>query len=310
MAKADAGNSTIKAERSQRKATAQLVLTERMEEILKAIHYYRYMTVLDVANLLFSEGSKKYVGKILTTLAGYDDGVDNQYLYRFGLSKAKKGNYERVFTLGSKGRDFLQSEVGLPVNWHFRPEKIKHLSHGQLIHNLLLTRFLVLAHLWSKNQSEFKLVQKRISYELQSTLGSVSGNKVIPDAWLLFEKEGRHYPILLEIDRGTEYQQRFKHHIATRIEFIRSGEYQKIFGEKAVTVAYVTTGDTLEYRKTRLKAMQTWTNEVLKEQKRENWASTFRFSEVALDEVYSAPLFDGVVWVRPDSETALSFFVI
>jgi len=56
-----------------------------------------------------------------------------------------EGNAERVYTLGSGGRDFLTGELGLPVCWYFRPHKIKHFSHAHVVYALLLTRFLISA---------------------------------------------------------------------------------------------------------------------------------------------------------------------
>jgi Replication-relaxation len=131
-----------------------------------------------------------------------------------------------VYTLGAKGRDFLANELGLPVDWYFRPEKVRHFSYSHILHSLILTRFLITAEIWSRKQTGFRLAQKRISYELAQRPARVEVGdgrinevlKVIPDAWLLFEElengsHARWYPVLLEIDRGTEYQQKFKQHV-------------------------------------------------------------------------------------------------
>src|SRR4051794_15264903 len=239
--------------RAGKKGSKPFHLTMRDEEILKAVYFYRYLTALDVTHLLFSLGSRKYVRDLLTDLAGGVDGANNQYLYRFLLPTAGKGNAERIYTLGSKGRDFLANDVGLPVTWYYRPDKVKHHSHRHILHNLLLTRFLVAAKSWSKTQPQVRLAQTRICYELLKTPVTIAANKgggtetinVTPDAWLLFEnlKDGQHdqwMPILLEIDRGMEYQQKFKQHVRGRIEFIDSGAYSRIFANKAVVIAYAT----------------------------------------------------------------------
>ena len=143
------------------KPSAIPILSERMEGILRAVHFHRYMTAEDVTNLLYSSGSLTKVRSILTSLAGGADGVTNQYLYRFRLPTARAGNREMVFTLGSRGRDFLASDLGLPVSWYFRPEKVKRLSFNQVSHSLFLTRFLVAAQLWSKRQDEINLPAPR-----------------------------------------------------------------------------------------------------------------------------------------------------
>jgi hypothetical protein len=136
---------------------------------------------------------------------------------------------------------------------------------------------------------------------------------VIPDAWLYFErlKNGEHedyFPLLLEIDRGMEYQHKFKHHLRSRIEFIKKGgAYSKLFGHEAVIIAYATTGETAEYRETRRRAMCAWTSEVLKELGKMNWSPIFRIASVVFEDLYTSPMFDEPVWYRPDSPVPIPF---
>jgi hypothetical protein len=292
-----------------------VILTARTEEILKAIHLYRYMTALDVARLLYSPASITYVRGILASLAGGEDFAPNQYLYRFSLPTTSVGTKEKIYTLGSRGRDFLAREVGLPVDWYFRPHKVRHLSYGQLLHSLILTRFLVAAAVWAGKHPDVRLAQIRTCYELAQASPTVAQaqargkapRKVIPDAWLLFErrKEGApacFFPLLLEIDRGMEYQHKFKEHVRARIAFVKQGgAYTQLFGQSAVTIAYVTTGQRPEYRESRRAAMCAWTQEILAEQKKERWASVFRFHSLALEDIYTSNLFEEPVWYRPDS---------
>src|SRR3954465_11824267 len=170
-----------------------LLLTPRMEEILKVMHLYRYMTAVDVAYRVFKPGSLTHVREILSALSGGADYIERQYLYRFQLPG--EGNPERVYTLGSRGRDYLARDLGLPVTWYFRPHKVKHLSHAHVVHSLLLTRFLVAAEWWGRSQPDIRLSAVRTSYELAEKPGRVriAGEdgrtelvKVIPDAWLSF----------------------------------------------------------------------------------------------------------------------------
>jgi hypothetical protein len=288
-----------------------LIITSRDEQILRAIHQYRYMTALDVAWLLFKPSSHTHVREILSSLAGGQDLATHTYLCRFGLPSV--GNAERVFTLGSKGRSFL-AEHSLPMHWYFRPYKLKHFSASHVQHNLLVTRFIVAAHVWSrKQQSEFNLLKVRFGHEFGRTPAKVTreikGNMtrvpVIPDAWLLFERvsNGNQLPIFLEINRGMEYQQRFKQHIRSRIQFIGDGGYTRTFGSRSVTVAYATTGQTPAYRDTRRKTMALWTREVLEELGKNNWAGVFRFASVDFKGLFDLALFEKPVWIRPDSPT-------
>jgi hypothetical protein len=279
------------------------VLTHRFEEILKTIYFYRYMTAQDVARLLYSPTSLTHVREILASLASAE------YLYRFQMPHVKTGNTEKIYTLGSRGREFLMTEVGLTVDWWFRPARVKHLSYGQVVHDLVLTRFCVAAAAWAAKQSNFNLLQTRTCYELAKTAG-----KVVPDAWLLFERlrggvHDTHFPVILEIDRGRENQGNFKRHLRARIEFIkRGGEYSKLFGHEAVAIAYAATSESERYRDTRLRAMRSWTNEVLKELGKTSWSPIFRFHSLNLIDIYQSDIFEASVWYRPDSALPLQLF--
>jgi hypothetical protein len=155
------------------------IITKPIEAILRAVHFYRYMGSEDLCRLFYSPKSITYVREILSSLSGGADFKTNQYLYRFQLPSTSAGSNERIYTLGSKGRDFIANDLGEPVRFYFRPYKIKHLSYSQVIHNLILTRFLVSAHAWAAKNPDFNLINTRICYELA---------KVIPDAWIECER--------------------------------------------------------------------------------------------------------------------------
>jgi hypothetical protein len=274
------------------------------------------MTAIDVTYRLFSPGSLTYVRDILKLLCGGEDAKDNQYLFRFPLPQFSSGKTEKVFTLGSRGRDFLSREVGMPVDWYFNPKHTRHLSHGLIIHNLTLTRFLVAAHVWCKRGTGFKLSELRTSYEMERHPATVeivkSGKperfKMIPDAWLLFDdlNENVRLPVLLEIDLGSSYRERFKCHVRSRIEFLRSGAYQKMFGAEGCVIAYATTGELPEYRQSRCNAMRDWTREVLTDMNLKSWAAILRFASVVREDMYEPGLFEAPVWLRPGSDSPLS----
>lgn len=158
------------------------------------------------------------------------------------------------------------------------------------------------------------LSQVKICYDLAGLAEVVDveekGKKeqapVIPDGWLLFERQKRggepkRFPVLLEIDRGTMYRERIKRHVASGIEFVRGGGYRRVFGTEAVVIAYVAVGERGEDG--RRKALCGWTRELLKEQGRENWGNAFRISSVPFGKIYDSPLFEGKVWYKPGEET-------
>jgi hypothetical protein len=182
----------------------------------------------------------------------------------------------------------------------------------------------VTAAAWCAKAPSFRLAKVRIGYELareaaivevgKETLSAGKQRKsekikVIPDAWVEFERnDGKKFPILLEVDRGMEYSRKFKRHVRSRIEFIRSGAYEKMFQTDAVMVGYLTTGERPEYRETRRKAMCAWAQQVLAELHMENWSHIFRFASVEFDQLYTTPMFDEPMWHRPDSPTPVPLF--
>ena len=243
---------------------AKTILSARDEDILRAVYYYRYVTALDITCQQFARASLNHAREILSRLAGNSDLDTHNYLCRFTLPAINKKPQEKVFVLGAKGRRVLQS-MGLPATWYFRPHKLKFLSYSYVLHNLILTRTLIAAGVWAKEHPTFLLTDRRISYELSG--------KVIPDGWLMFEEHTNdgvyEHPVLFEIDRGMENKHKLRNHVRGRINYFQSGEYKKTFQTDLATIAYVTTGQTPEYRETRRKTMCLWITELLNEMRLE-----------------------------------------
>ena len=174
------------------------MLTERDQEIIKAVHFYRYMTMLDVTYCFYSPSSISHVREILSRLCGKKDEQDNQYLYRFGLPRNRTGNTERVYVLGARGRDFLTNNTHVSVNWYASPSRMANLNYNALIHSLSVTRVLVAATYWSRKQEEFTLINMKTNYYLANVPGK-EGNTVIPDGWLLFQhRSGKKGSLIVE----------------------------------------------------------------------------------------------------------------
>jgi hypothetical protein len=271
--------------------------------MLRIMSTYRFMTALDVAYSINRPKSINHVRSALSRLAGGADNKERECLYRFPLPSGKAGNPERVFTLGSAGLNVVKS-LGIPADWYYRPSNTSRLSGSFLAHQLLLTRFVVCAGCFTSQHPDTSLLDVRLSYELEKQVGKRGGEIVVPDAWLLFEQDGKKYPVLVEIDRGTEYQERFKNHVKGRLAFIRSGEYERVFGRPEVLIAYATTSGVQEHAETRRKTMCAWTMEVLQELGLESGAGIFRFtSAVVYTRLYEEghALFTKPVWYRPDA---------
>jgi Replication-relaxation len=280
-------------------------LTPIEEEILRIMSTYRYMTALDVAYSVNRPKSVTHVRSALSRLAGGTDNKERECLYRFPFPSGRAGNPERIFTLGSAGREIVHS-LGMPVDWYYRPSKTGRFSASYLAHQLMLTRFVLCACHFTSHSPDYTLADVRLCYDIERSLGKRAAETVVPDAWLDFARvaDGVRFPVLVEIDRGTEFQEYFKHHVKGRLAFIRSGEYARVFGTPAVIIAYATTGRIQAHADSRRKTMAAWTMEVLTELAIENWAGIFRItSAVEYKRLFEQAhaLFDTPVWCRPDT---------
>ena len=150
----------MKTVNKQKLSTSPLTLSEPQERVLRAASFYRFFLAQDICRLYWSLSSITYVRDLLANLA------KNKYLYRFQHPSISKGGVENTYTLGSKGREYVEKILGLTVDWYYRPHKMRHASYGAVLHNLILSRSLICASIWAKKQHNFKLLKTRICYEL------------------------------------------------------------------------------------------------------------------------------------------------
>jgi hypothetical protein len=290
------------------------------EAILRAAWEYWYLTARDVQRLLDVK-SLPHVRGVLRRLCGGRDFAEGQYLLRCPIPQTRKGGIEKFYTLGIQGRDFVASEMGLPVEGYYQPAKTAQRSYGTLMHDLSLTRFLIALRTWCHRQEHLSLSEIRTQYELahDPLLAEVSHTspekdprpKVVPDAWvhIAMVTEGRPlkpWPLLIEIDRGTQYAKAFKERLLARLDFIRpNGLYSQMFATEFVTIVYLTTAGDV-----RRDTMCRWARQVLAAEQREDWAEVLLFGEVSFAEMYEQAnrLFTEAVWRRPDGGAAVRLF--
>jgi hypothetical protein len=279
-----------------------LVLSELDERIIRAIAEYKYMTALDVWHLLGAGAlSISTIRQRLRKLSGGDQ-AGGQYLFRFPLAGAAKGTRPRAYILGVKGRQAL-SEEGF-----YRPSAVLRISFGTLGHALALARFVCGASVFTRTSQTFSLLESRLCYELAAQLPAMAGNSAgipIADAWLRFVRDdGREFPVWLEIDRNSEYRLRFQSLVRRRIEFIKRGDYARLYGAEAVRIAYLTTGGG-----SRRDAMRRWTEEVIteviSEEHQQGWCEKFYFTACVYEELFDPALWTDPVWQRPAFETTV-----
>jgi protein involved in plasmid replication-relaxation len=284
--------------------------------IVRAVGIFRVMSALDVLYRLFSPTSLTNVRRLLSDLSGGDEMVGH-WLYRWSLPSRTKGTKTRIYALGAKGARVLAQE-----GYHTRPYTLARLSYGYLYHSLFLTRLVCAATYWCRTQQAYFLSREALSYELAQNPPRVTlqeeGNprtlSVVPDAFLCFERrDGGQFPLLVEIDRGTEHQSQFKNYLKGRIALIKSGTYSAIFGEGSVVVAYVIPCEDADWGESRRDRLRGWTQELIEEmiaeEHREGWLRIFRFCSLP-ETIYdqTATLFEKASWFIPGSLDPVPLF--
>jgi hypothetical protein len=315
MSPAKAPQTPIKS--GQTASTSQRSLTKRDIAILQDISELRVATAKDVALLHFTPHSLTYARTLLSRLAGKKDQQEGEYLYRILPPRTTSGNGERAYALGSKGAQALTDITGMPVSWYCLPSKLKDVSFSFLRHGLLLTRIVAALTYFVRTHPEYSIIERRLFYELARMQLPATGEAtekshylpVIPDAWVYLERsDGEETPLWIEADCGTEMRKKFQAYLTARIAFLQSGDYERVFGTRAVLMCFLTTGHSEDYKDVRRRALQRWTLEVLAERQLEDWASVFRFAAIGYQELFTAPWCDGTIWYFPDSQTPVSLF--
>ena len=221
-----------------------------------------------------------------------------------------------MFAVGSKGWELLSSIQGVDeMDARYRVYKLQNFSFSFLRHALLLSRAVVAATYWSRRQTDYTLVQANLSYELAgSDLTSITVDdktvSVIPDAFLCYERvaDGACYPLILEVDCGTESGRQLRQSVRARLAYIQSPQYKELAGTNACRICYLTIGQFPRYKASRRAAMQRWTQDLLTELNMQHFAPVFLFAACDYDQLYQTPLFDQPVWYHPDSQTPVPLF--
>src|SRR6266487_1479820 len=163
-------------QKRQSKKPAEVGISKRAEEMLRAIHQLRYVTAWDMTRLFYTATSHNHVREILSELSGKEDYKERNYLYRFPLPNTRIGNTEKIYTLGSRGRAYLQTQ-GMTVDWHFRPYKVASMTYQNCLHAVTLTRFLVAAQVFCKKSQQWELTSLRTEYELKKEIAEEQAKK-------------------------------------------------------------------------------------------------------------------------------------
>jgi hypothetical protein len=272
----------------------------------------RVGTAKDFVLMHFSARSHTYGRSLLSRLA------DEGYLLRVVAPRITIGAPEQVYILAEKGARALFEITGLPVPWYYKTSKA--LSFSYLRHALFVTRIVAALKYFVRINSRYTLTDCRLFYELSRTQMPPTGEDnqkpqllpVVADTWAYLDNaDGEDTALWIEADCGTEMRQKYQAYLQARLDFLRSGDYARVFGTPAVLMCFITTGHIEDYKDQRRRALQSWTQEVLADCHLEHWSTIFRFASVGYNELFTLPLFDSPVWYRPDDpEAAVSLLTV
>jgi hypothetical protein len=227
------------------------VLSPTHEPILAALARYRYLSQRQVKRRLFSGGSRSYPSERLRPLvaAGY---VAEKRPPR----PTRAGSTETVYFLAGKGRSHVE-RLGIELPERFRPSEEETRTYEHYAHALAIIDVFITADLLTQRDDRFavetmlpdRVLRHRPMVVTCESTEFLTGEihtkqtKLIPDAFLLLRFAGetaqRTFPILLELDRGTEGPRPWREKIRSYLAALE-GPYQQRFGQESLTVAIVT----------------------------------------------------------------------
>jgi hypothetical protein len=285
---------------------AAYTITEADRSILLALGRFHYLTAAQSSRLLYPnlDDDNRYVQRRLKRL------VDNEYVLRLrALPIPRYGQAPHVFTLGRKGRTYLQ-QLGFPIEPYFRPSEERRATENSpfMTHRLAAIDVMIAAdRLCAENPSitcprmlsERELKRTALRVQVPSLTGQVRDVAVIPDAWFqLAHRAGNPYSIALELDRGTEDQKVWRQKIAAYVMWV-AGPYMQAFETDNVTVAVVCLDDQ------RVAQLMDWTMRELTARVALVYAELFLFTS-ASPVVSPERFFLDQVWYQVDTGEAVS----
>jgi hypothetical protein len=280
------------------------------ETMLCALARFHYLTTAQVSRLVYPNLSdeNRYAQRRLKQL------VDDQYLLRLrALPAPRYGQAPHVFTLGKRGRQYLEA-LGVRIRPYFRPSEETRAAENYpfMTHRLAAIDVLIAAECLCRDypvtcpqmltERELKHTAVRVDvppgpHATETTTRRVA---VIPDAW--FQLRVEHQPpisIALELDRGTEDQMVWRRKVAA-LALWAIGPYREAFATDNVTIAVVCPDGT------RLDTLVAWTIRELSGRGLGDLADIFLFTAESPVSASPALFFFGTVWSVPQGPERVS----
>ncbi len=218
-----------------------LRLTERDRAIVRVINEYRILRRDQIQTLFFP--SLRTTNAVLSRL------YQHAFLERLPpLLTWGRGDSPVLYTLGTKGRDLLGNAAGKVSGRAATALKTASryfLEHTLAINNVRVAFSVAAARAkypleqWI-TEAEFRSAPDRISFP--DSGGTARPRPILPDAACVIRGPGYTSRLLLEIDMGTEDNQRFvREKVRPGIAYLRSAAYKRRFGFQSGRWLIVTT---------------------------------------------------------------------
>jgi len=219
------------------KQAPRMILQNRDEEIILSVYENRFLRRDQIERLFF--GNTASCNQRLMKL------YQNKYLDRL-FQPVSFGSTQAVYGLDKRGADIVALELGVDrseIHWKRRDNRVEFLF---LEHTLDIAEFrLSLEQAIQKDRTANILFWQREGKELQDRVKDPKGNSnylpINPDAFFgIRSQEGKSF-YFVEIDMGTESNQRFRSKITAYKQYWKTKKYQEKYNFNSFRVLTVTT---------------------------------------------------------------------
>ncbi len=221
----------------------RMVETERVCEIVKAVYEYRVMTQGQIQRLFFgvNPGARSRAARTLAKM------FDNHYLERHFLpTRGGLQNSTAIYSLGHRGAEALRIQYGIEPKWYASSRDLRNefLEHSIAISEVRLAVELACRSHGYGLRWTGETEIKSSGYDRVSLKGHKEPAAILPDGYFVVSgtPQGTTH-FMLELDRATEQNSRFKTKIEAYIEYHRGGKYEARYGTRSLRVLTVTLGE-------------------------------------------------------------------
>lgn len=220
-----------------------IFLPKPQERLLTALSRFRYLSAFQLKRLLYPNALSYVQGHLSKLFA--NECVQRIPMPRFAIG----GRPLQIYALTAKGMKYL-ADIGVPSP-RYRTDPP---SPFTLTHTLIANDMVILAHEFVRANPSYQISSYLTEYELKQR----PADGVSPDGCVMLENGVEEYPLVFEVDRGTEERTAFKRKIEALARYSQSG-YKAHVASEYLTIAFVSVAGSPN----RLESMLTWTGEQL-----------------------------------------------